>query len=98
MFVGKYGVQYFSSGIANAKAYDLVLIHGFCNMQKWSNAFLDTALKTYGSGNVYMLYTDGTSEITTRTINGRTLYQAGGNNSKAGTDHIAVQCRLMLKP
>jgi triacylglycerol lipase len=81
----------FSPGIANAKTYDLVLIHGFCNMQKWSDGFLDTALKTYGSGNVYVLYTDGTSDITTRTINGRKLYLAGGNNSKAGTDHIAVQ-------
>lgn len=81
----------FSPAIANAKAYDLVLIHGFSNMQKWSDGFLDTALKTYGSGNVYILYTDGTSEVTTRTINGRTIYQAGGNNSKAGTDHILVQ-------
>ena len=81
----------FSPGIANAKTYDLVLIHGFCNMQKWSDAFLDTALKTYGSGHVYVLYTDGTSDVTTRTIHGKTLYLAGGNNSKAGTDHIAVQ-------
>lgn len=52
---------------------------------------MDTALKTYGSGNVYVLYTDGTSNVTTRTINGRKLYEVGGNNSNAGTDHIAVQ-------
>ena len=81
----------FSPGIANAKTYDLVLIHGFCNMQKWSDGFLDAALKTYGSGNVYVLYTDGTFEVNTRILNGRTLYLAGGNNSNAGTNHISVQ-------
>ena len=85
----------FSPSIATAKTHDLILIHGFCNMQKWSDEFLDTALKTYGSGNVYVLYTDGTFDVSTRTINGRKLYLAGGNNSSAGTDHIAVQAEYV---
>lgn len=86
---------FFSAGEANAKTYDLVLVHGFCNIQEWGDAFLDKCLSTYGSGNVYVLILDGTSPVSTRTINGRTLYVAGDGENAAGTDHIAVQTGYM---
>lgn len=85
----------FSPAKANAKTYDLVLVHGLLNMYAWSDTFLDTCLKTYGSGNVYVLYLDGTSPVSTRAIHGRTLYLAGGNNSSAGTDHFVAQAGYM---
>jgi len=91
-----FGAVLFSTpGEAQAKSYDLVLVHGLLNMYKWSDAFLDTCLKTYGSGNVYVLYLDGTDSVTTRTVHGRKLYCAGGNNSNAGTDCLADQASYM---
>ncbi|OHD69184.1 MAG: hypothetical protein A2W19_06245 [Spirochaetes bacterium RBG_16_49_21] len=82
-------------GIAGAKAYDLVLVHGFLNYHKWSEELLDECLKTYGSGKVYAIYLDGSSDLGARTINGRTLICAGRDSRKAGTEHVATQAAYM---
>lgn len=77
------------------KTYDLVLVHGLLNMYAWSDEFLDACLTEYGSGNVYAIYLDGTTPVTTRTINGKTLYVAGGDNDDAGTDFLETQAWYM---
>lgn len=78
-----------------AFAYDLVLIHGLTNKHQWSTAFLDKCLATYGSGNVYALYLNGSTRVWTRTINGRTLYCCGENDYSAGDDSVNDQANLM---
>ncbi len=84
----------FNASIASAKTYDLVLVHGLVNTYRWSDAFLDTCLKTYGSKNVYVLYLDGSTNVTTRTINGRTVYFAGGADT-AGRKYVNTQVSYM---
>lgn len=82
-------------GQSGDKTYDLVLVHGLLNMYAWSDEFLDTCLTEYGSGNVYAIYLDGTTSVTTRTINGKTLYVAGGDSDEAGTDFLETQSWYM---
>lgn len=78
-----------------AFAYDLVLVHGLTNKYQWSTAFLDKCLATYGSGNVYAVYTNESTRVWTRTINGRTLICCGENDYSAGDDSVDYQANLM---
>jgi pimeloyl-ACP methyl ester carboxylesterase len=85
----------FSPGQADAKTHDLVLVHGLLNMHAWSDNFLDACLSVYGSGNVYAVYLDGTTAVTTRSVRGKILYVAGGDNDEAGTDYVENQALYM---
>ncbi|RJP76509.1 MAG: alpha/beta fold hydrolase [Desulfobacteraceae bacterium] len=78
-----------------AAAYDLVLVHGLTNKHQWSDSFLDKCLQTYGSGNVYAIYTDNSTNVWTRTINGRTMRYCGLNDYSSGDDSVATQAQLM---
>ena len=69
------------------KKYDLVLIHGLTNIHKWSDSFLETCLKIWGSGHVFVVYSSAETSVVTRNINGKILI-VGGNEDKAGIDPI----------
>lgn len=80
---------------ASAKTYDLVLIHGLTNKHQWSDAFLDKVASIWGSGNVYVIYTNDSTRVWTRSIGGRTIYFCGENDFSAGDDTIYDQATLM---
>lgn len=94
-------------GPASAKSYDLVLVHGLINKYKWSDAFLDKVASLWGSGNVYVVYTNTvrdpvtgndvctSSLVWTRTINGRTVTFNGHNDGSAGTAYVNVQASCL---
>lgn len=78
-----------------ASAYDLVLVHGLTNKYQWSDSFLDKCLQKYGSGNVYAIYTNTSTRVWTRTINGRTMRYCGENDYSAGDTSVATQASRM---
>jgi len=80
---------------AYAGTYDLVLVHGLTNKHQWSDSFLDKCLVKYGSGNVYVIYTNESTRVWTRYINGRKLTGCGENDFTAGDDSVATQASLM---
>ena len=84
-----------SSAAALAGTYDLVLVHGLTNKHQWSTAFLDKCLQKYGSGNVYAIYTNESTRVWYRWINGRKLVCCGENDFSAGDDSVATQASLM---
>lgn len=73
------------------KQYDLVLVHGLLNKHRWGPAFLDVCLRIWGSGNVYLVYTNPSTRVWTRSINGRLLIGIGEDDHSAGTESIEVQ-------
>ncbi len=76
-------------------AYDLVLVHGLTNKHQWSDSFLDKCLELYGSGNVYAVYTNESTSVTSRWINGRQLIRCGDDDYSAGDDSVQTQAQLM---
>ncbi len=80
---------------AYAKQYDLVLVHGLANKHKWSSSFLTELANTWGSGNVYVIYTNTSTNISTKSYNGRTVTFIGKNDYKAGKDYIQKQAQNM---
>ncbi len=73
------------------KKFDLVLVHGLANRHHWSQSFLDTCLSIWGSGKVFVVYTNESVEISEKIINGRILTYCGGSGLGAGTQSIAQQ-------
>lgn len=94
-------------GIASAKLYDLVLVHGLINKYKWSDAFLDEMARSWGSYHVYVVYTNTyndpvtgvdyctSTRVWTRVINGRTITFIGENDGTAGTSYVEVQAQCL---
>ncbi len=80
---------------AMAKTYDLVLLHGLTNKHQWSDAFLNQVASIWGSGNVYVIFTNESTRVWTRTINGRVIYFCGENDFSAGDNYIWTQASLM---
>ncbi|MCX7679287.1 MAG: alpha/beta fold hydrolase [Spirochaetes bacterium] len=89
------GIYVAALSIAEAKTYDLVLLHGLTNKHQWSDAFLNEVAAIWGSGNVYVIYTNESTRVWTRTINGRVIYFCGENDFSAGDDAIYTQASLM---
>ncbi len=79
----------------SAAAYDLVLVHGLTNKHQWSDSFFDKCLQKYGSGNVYAIYTNTSTRVWTRTINGRIMTYCGENDFTAGDTSVATQASRM---
>lgn len=73
------------------KKYDLVLIHGLANIHRWSNSFLETCLKIWGSGHVFVVYSGAATGVDIKNINEKTLIVGGGDGNKAGIDSIDNQ-------
>lgn len=84
-----------SVSAAFAKQYDLVLVHGLANKHKWSSSFLSEVSSEWGSGNVYVIYTNTSQSVYTRSYNGRTVFFMGNNDYHAGKDYIQVQAQNM---
>lgn len=78
-----------------AKSFDLVLLHGLTNKHAWSDSFLSKCAEIWGSGNVYVIYTNESTRVWTRTINSRVIYFCGENDFSAGDDYIWEQSALM---
>lgn len=76
---------------ATKKKCDLVLVHGLANYHRWSESFLDTCLSIWGSGRVFVIYTNQSVEVREEIINGRKLYFCGGSGLGAGTQTIVKQ-------
>lgn len=81
--------------VAMAKTYDLVLLHGLTNKHQWSDSFLNQVASIWGSGNVYVIFTNESTRVWTRTINGRVIYFCGENDFSAGDNYIWTQSSLM---
>lgn len=77
------------------KKCDLVLVHGLANKHKWGDAFLDACLGIWGSGNVYVVYTDESTRVWTRDIGGKELICIGEDDSTAGTKSLEQQAQYM---
>ncbi|MBF0224430.1 MAG: alpha/beta hydrolase [Desulfobacterales bacterium] len=77
--------------VSYAEAKDLVLLHGLTNKHRWGSSFLSKCLEKFGSGNVYAVYSDGSTNVWTKSINGRQLIGCGEDSYNAGDDSIAVQ-------
>lgn len=78
-----------------AKTYDVVLLHGCTNKHQWGDTFLDKIAQNWGSGNVYVIYTNSSERVWTRTINGRTIYFCGEDDFSAGDGFVWDQSYLM---
>jgi len=80
----------------NDREYDLVLVHGLGNKHRWSRSFLDACLTIWGSGRVFVIYTNKSVEIREQTINARTVTYCGGKGDGGGTESIANQSRNLF--
>ena len=81
--------------LAEAKTYDLVLVHGLANKHRWSDSFLTEVANQWGSGNVYVIYTNTSTNVYTKTFNGKIVTFIGNNDYNAGKDYIQVQAQNM---
>jgi len=84
-----------STATLYAKSFDLVLLHGLTNKHAWSDSFLSKCAELWGTGNVYVIYTNESTRVWIRTINGRGGYFCGENDFSAGDDYIWDQSALM---
>lgn len=74
-------------------AEDVVLLHGLVNRHR---PFLDTLLNIWGSGHVYIIYTNDSNEGKKKVYDGNVIYTIGRNN---GTAKGSVICRgVVLSP
>ncbi|AXF56884.1 alpha/beta fold hydrolase [Salicibibacter kimchii] len=74
---------------------DVVLIHGLVNRHRWSDAFLETLTDVWGSGHVYVIYTNAYNEVKENVYNGKVIYMIGRNNGSAGTKSLDDQTKEM---
>ena len=79
------------------KEYDLVLIHGLASIHHWSDAFLRVCLHYFGSGNVYVIYTNDSTEIRKRTIDNMDVYFCGNSRNFSGGRDLIEKQVLLLK-
>jgi len=84
-------------GKRKAPDHDLVLIHGLQNMHRWGRAFLQTLADIWGSGKVYVLYTNPSNRIWTRRYNGKTVTFIGKNSYTAGRASVETQADLVAE-
>lgn len=82
---------------ASEKQFDLVLVHGLTNKHQWSESFLRALAEEWGSGNVYVVYTNESMQVTKRTYGGKTVTFIGKNDFTAGDDSVEEQARRMAE-
>lgn len=73
------------------KPTDLVLISGLINIHKWGKDFLHTIVHLWGSGNVYIIYTNSGTKVKQNYFNGKVVYSIGPNNYRSGADSVEEQ-------
>jgi triacylglycerol lipase len=85
----------------SAKRFDLVLLHGLTNMQRWGDEFLAVCGETWGDGRVFLVYTDRHAEdrarTSTRRVMGHTLVVGGRDLTSAGDESIARQAEHLAE-
>ncbi|MEW9033129.1 MAG: alpha/beta fold hydrolase [Planifilum fimeticola] len=82
---------------ASEKRFDLVLVHGLTNIHRWSDGFLRALVNEWGSGNVYVIYTNESMQVNKRAIDGKTVTFIGKNDFTAGDDSVEDQARMMAE-
>ncbi len=82
---------------ASEKQFDLVLVHGLTNKHRWSDSFLRTLAQEWGSGNVYVIYTNESMQVKKRTFDGKTVTFIGKKDLTAGDDSVEEQARRMAE-
>lgn len=87
------GIFLASFGVVMAD--DLVLVHGLTNKHQWGEDFLDRCLQRYGSGHVYAVYTNESTRVWARWINGRMMIGCGEDDFSAGDDFVWKQAQLV---
>ncbi len=95
MFIWIIGIILVFSISAQAKTYDLVLMHGLTNKHHWSDSFLSKAAEIWGSGNVYVVFSNSSTRVWTRTINGRLITFCGENDFTGGDGYVWDQSNLI---
>lgn len=77
------------------RQYDLVLLHGLTNKQRWGDDFLAVCAKTWGDRRVFLVYTDRNAAdravTSSRKVQGRVLVVGGRDLVSAGDESIARQ-------
>ena len=73
------------------KKYDLVLIHGFNNRHQWGYEFLNCLARNWGSGNVYVVYSNSSMKVWSMPVQGKRVIMMGAKNHQAGNDSIEKQ-------
>jgi triacylglycerol lipase len=77
------------------KRYDLVMLHGLTNKQRWSDAFLAACVERWGSGRVFLVYTNRDAEeraaTATRSVPGGSVVVGGTDDTSAGDESVARQ-------
>ncbi len=77
------------------KRYDLVLLHGLTNKQRWSDEFLSACVEAWGSGRVFLVYTNRAASkravTTTRSVPGGSVVVGGTDDTSAGDESVARQ-------
>jgi triacylglycerol lipase len=79
------------------KKYDLVLIHGFNNRHQWGYEFLNRLARNWGSGNVYVVYSNSSMKVWSMPVQGKHVIMMGENNHQAGNDSIEKQARVISR-
>ena len=77
------------------KRFDLVLLHGLTNKQRWGDEFLAACAETWGDGRVFLVYTNRHASdrivTTTLAVRGHTLVVGGRDLTSAGDESVARQ-------
>ena len=76
---------------------NLVLIHGLTNKYSWSESFLEKTLSIWGSGNVFVVYTNNSEIIYEKIFESKKMVYCGEDNKKAGDKSIDEQVELLQK-
>lgn len=83
--------------MSNNQAKDVVLISGLINIHRWGKAFIQTLVNEWGSGNVYIVYTNEGTNVTKQQIDGKTIYSIGPNNYRSGSQSVQTQALVFEK-
>ncbi len=78
------------------KVSSLILVHGLSNVHQWGDEFISVCLEKFGSGNVFLVSMNKSTDVRTREIEGRTVTICGNNTHLFGaTDYISKQVNFL---
>ncbi len=79
----------------------VVLLHGLTNKHPWSDAFLSACLDAWGSGRVFLVYTNTRAAdravTSSRVLAGREIVVGGVDNISAGDRSVATQSQFLTE-
>lgn len=81
----------------NNEVTQIVLISGLINIHKWSKDFIRTLVDTWGSENVFIVYTNKGTKVKKHNLNGKIYYSIGPNNYRSGADSVREQADRVSK-